>query len=250
MNTLHEDDELGLAEALHAAAGQIEPSVDAWSTNVTRVRQRRRTTQVGAVLGAVVIAGGTVTGVALARNHSDSQPAKPPSTVRIHTKLPFKPAAGPYSVWHYYVKGQERTYYVALSHDDAVSGKLLLHTGSGRSDRPISGDMWDGWTYATDTWPRPGRPVVGFLLTGDPGSTDPYLTIGFTRLDVTELTAIVKTKVGSKWSAPRRVPAQIYGRGTGLRAALYAVPFETSHDHVVRYEGRLASGKSFTSNEE
>jgi len=245
MNALHEDDELGLGDALHAAADQIHTSPEAWSTNVTRVRQRRRTTQVGAVLGAVVIAGGTVTGVALARNHGDGT-GQQPTTSQTDAKAPVNVAVGPYAVWHYDHDGEPWTFYTALGYSTDPGpnlGKLSSADAAGPSSRPFAHDMWAGSVITPEVLPGAGRPVVSGEYLDNP---DVQLNIGYTRPDVTELTLLVKTKIGSKWSAPRPVDAQIFGRDTGLKAAIYAARFDTNYDQIVRYEGRYASGQTFT----
>jgi len=224
-------DELGLAEALDAAAGQIDPSADAWATNVIRVRRRRHATQAAALLGAVVIAGGTLGGLALARG--TGAPTRPATT---QSSTPFSLTAGPYALTQYTLNGRLLTYYAALGHQPGKPLSIFTGTASGgRID-------WDGWSYTPTADDNVVGPVT-FQLS--PRPQGPYVAIGLVRSNTAQLTLVVKDQTTGK---THRVPARIFGPDHGVGVELFSAPFFPRMEQIVAYTGKYTSGKPFTYN--
>lgn len=245
-----QDDGLDVAGALDAMAGTIQPSADAWSTNLALVRRRRHTTQAAALIGAVVIAGGTVGGLAVARDHGGSRSAagsQPHGQRTGGGETAADLVGGPWAAAHYVRDGQPWIYYVGLGYERSdPTHQLGVQSATQRSDVPANVHMKWEQSVSLDKgyWPRPEHPVVPIEFTDSPGK-QPYLVVGLTRPDVAELTVLVRDKNASTSTPPKRVKAQIHGNPR-LKDRVFVAPYNLNSERIVGYTGRYSSGKPFT----
>lgn len=269
MNT---DDEL--RQALRHAADELQPGPDAWQQNQTRVRRRRRNTQIASAVGAVVVIGSGVGGIAAARDnghatHGDTAGAHSKRhatttaspTVRPTTKWTVRPApgddgwpvrwtkamhvVGPVHEFHHYTSnGVRYSAYVAIAQNGKNRNALAVCEIEQPSAQPRPTAFPNGDCSAQSV--PPAGQHVGRLYekepTKIPASPSSEFNYGTVTNDVQQLTEYMnKTRSGGPL-VPHRATLL---RGGPLTIAI--VILDPSSDGLAGpVKGRTISGQSFS----